>query len=162
MRMVCTMLFLAVPMIASAQTRPPQVKRTNPPTLSRPTGYTHVVEVTGPVKTVYISGQIALDAAGNVVGQGDMKAQAEQVFRNLEAALAAAGAKFSDVVKMNTYTTDISQIQAIRDARGKYFGDAMPASTLVQVVHLARPELLLEIEVIAAVPERARVVPASR
>jgi reactive intermediate/imine deaminase len=156
------MLFLAVPMIASAQTRPPQVKRTNPPTLSRPTGYTHVVEVTGPVKTIYVSGQIALDAAGNVVGQGDMKAQAEQVFRNLEAALAAAGAKFSDVVKMNTYTTDISQIQAIRDARGKYFGNVTPASTLVQVVHLARPELMLEIEVIAAVPERARVVPASR
>jgi len=162
MRVVCTMLFLAVPMIASAQTRPPQVRRTNPPTLSRPAGYTHVVEVTGPVKTIYISGQIALDAAGNVVGQGDMKAQAEQVFRNLEAALAAAGAKFSDVVKMNTYTTDIAQIQAIRDARGKYFGGVTPASTLVQVVHLARPELMLEIEVIAAVPERARVVPASR
>src|ERR1700747_1722075 len=103
MRFVLTMLFAAVPMMAFAQTRPPQVKRTNPPTLSRPTGYTHVVEVTGPVKTVYISGQIALAAAGTVVGQGDMKAQAEQVFKNLEAALNAAGAKFSDVVKMNTY-----------------------------------------------------------
>ena len=162
MRMILTVVFAMVPVLAAAQARPPQVKRTNPPTLSRPTGYTHVVEVTGPVKTVYISGQIALDTAGNVVGQGDMKAQAEQVFKNLEAALAAAGAKFTDVVKMNTYTTDISQIQAIRDARGRYFGDATPASTLVQVVHLARPELMLEIEVIAAVREGVRVVPATR
>jgi reactive intermediate/imine deaminase len=161
MRILLTVVLAVVPTLAFAQARP-AVKRTNPPTLSRPTGYTHVVEVAGPVKTVYISGQIALDRAGNLVGQGDMKAQAEQVFKNLEAALAAAGAKFSDVVKMNTYTTDISQIQAIRDMRGKYFGDVVPASTLVQVVHLARPELMLEIEVIAAVPERARVVPATR
>ena len=161
MRILLTVVLAVVPTLAFAQARP-AVKRTNPPTLSRPTGYTHVVEVAGPVKTVYISGQIALDRAGNLVGQGDMKTQAEQVFKNLEAALAAAGAKFSDVVKMNTYTTDISQIQAIRDARGKYFGDVVPASTLVQVVHLARPELMLEIEVIAAVPERARVVPATR
>ena len=161
MRFVLTMLFAAVPMMAFAQARP-AVTRTNPPTLSKPTGYTHVVEVTGPAKTVYISGQIALDRDGNVVGQGDMKAQAEQVFKNLQAALDAAGAKFSDVVKMNMYTTDIAQIQAIRDARGRYFGDVTPASTLVQVVHLARPELMLEIEVIAAVAEKPRVLPASR
>src|ERR1051325_6497006 len=157
MRPILTTAFLLLPVIAMAQ-----VKRSNPPTLSKPTGYTHIVEVSGAVKTVYISGQIALDKDGKVVGEGDMRAQAEQVFKNLEAALTAAGAKFTDVVKMNTYTTDISQIQAIRDARGKYFGDVVPASTLVQVVHLARPELMLEIEVIAAVPERARVVPATR
>ncbi len=161
MRSILMMMFVAVPVIAFAQARP-AVKRTNPPTLSKPTGYTHVVEVTGPVKTVYISGQIALDRDGNVVGQGDMKAQAEQVFKNLQAALDAAGAKFGDVVKMNMYTTDIAQIQAIRDARGRYFGDVTPASTLVQVVHLARPELMLEIEVIAAVAEKPRVLPASR
>jgi reactive intermediate/imine deaminase len=163
MRSILTFLCVAVPVLALAQTgRPPLVKRTNPPTLSTPTGYTHVVEVSGPSKTIYISGQIALDRSGNVVGPGDMKAQAEQVFRNLEAALTAAGAKFTDVVKMNTYTTDISQIQAIRDVRGRYFAQATPASTLVQVVHLARPELLLEIEVVAAVPVSPSVVPASR
>src|SRR2546421_451351 len=134
MRTLLTAVIVAAPIVAFGQGRSPIVKRTNPPTLSTPTGYTHVVEVNGPVKTVYISGQIALDRGGNVVGAGDMKAQADQVFKNLEAALAAAGAKFSDVVKMNTYTTDISQIQAIRDARGKYFGEATPASTLVQVV----------------------------
>jgi len=163
MRKPLIALLVLVPVIALAQSgRPPLIKRTNPPTLSPPTGYTHVVEVSGAAKTIYISGQIALDRAGNLVGGSDMKAQAEQVFKNLEAALAAGGAKFGDVVKMNTYTTDMSQIQAIRDVRGKYFGTATPASTLVQVVHLARPELLLEIEVTAVVPASPSVVPASR
>src|SRR6059036_655522 len=151
MRFFLTMSLTIVSVLAFAQTRPPQIKRTNPPTLSKPTGYTHVVEATGG-KTVYISGQIALDKDGKVVGEGDMKAQAEQVFRNLQAALSAAGATFKDVVKMNTYTTDISQAQAVRDVRARYFGDVTPASTLVQVVHLARPEFMLEIEVIAVVP----------
>ena len=149
MRMALSMLFMLLPVLAFAQ-----VKRTNPPTLSKPTGYTHIVEVNGPGKTIYISGQIALDKDGKVVGAGDMKAQAEQVFKNLQAALEAAGAKFSDVVKMNTYITDMEQAPAVREVRARYFGDTAPASTLVQVVHLARPEFMLEIEVIAAVPAR--------
>src|SRR5437660_12132263 len=104
---ILTTLFVLIPIIAFAQARAPQITRTNPPTLSKPTGYTHVVEASGG-KTVYVSGQIALDKDGKVVGEGDMKAQAEQVFKNLQAALAAARATFKDVVKMNTYTTDIS------------------------------------------------------
>src|SRR5207245_11747818 len=114
MRMLLAFSFVLVPMIAFAQ-----VKRTNPPALSRPTGYTHVVEVTGPNRTIYISGQIAYDKDGKVVGAGDMKAQAEQVFKNLQVALAAAGAKFSDDVKMNSYITDMSRVQADRDVRTK-------------------------------------------
>ena len=149
MRVLLTLAFMLLPVLAFAQ-----VKRTNPPTLSKPTGYTHIVEVNGPGKTIYISGQIALDKDGKVVGPGDMKAQAEQVFKNLQAALEAAGAKFSDVVKMNTYITDMQQSPAVREVRARYFGDTTPASTLIQVVHLARPEFLLEIEVIAAVPAR--------
>jgi len=149
MRLLLATMFVLLPVIAMAQ-----VKRTNPPTLSTPTGYTHVVEVSGAVKTVYIAGQIALDKDGKVVGEGDMKAQAEQVFKNLEAALATAGAKFTDVVKMNTYVTDMDKAPAVREVRARYFGNATPASTLVQVVKLARPEFLLEIEVIAAVPAR--------
>ena len=149
MRVALSMLFLLLPVVAFAQ-----VKRTNPPTLSKPTGYVHVVEVTGPGKTIYIAGQIALDKDGNVVGAGNMKAQAEQVFKNLQAALESAGAKFYDVVKMNTYVTDMEQAPAVREVRARYFGDTVPASTLVQVVRLARPEFLLEIEVIAAVPAR--------
>ena len=149
MRVLFPLLFMLVPMMAFAQ-----VKRTNPPALSAPTGYTHVVEVTGPNKTIYISGQIAFDKDGKLVGAGDMQAQAEQVFKNLEAALTAAGAKFSDVVKMNSYITDMSRIQAVRDVRARYFKESLPASTFVQVAGLVRPDLLLEIEVVAVLPAR--------
>ena len=151
MRLLLMLAFALVPVLAAAQGRSSQIKRTNPPELSAPTGYTHVVEVTGPAKTVYIAGQIAFDKEGKVVGAGNMKAQAEQVFKNLQAALAAAGAKFSDVVKMNTYVTDMDQAPAVREVRARYFGTTTPASTLVQVVKLARPELMIEVEVIAVV-----------
>src|SRR5678815_1182612 len=132
MRIWLTLSMLLLPVLAMAR-----VKRFNPPTLSKPTGYTHVVEVPGPAKMVYIAGQIALDKDGKVVGAGDMKAQAEQVFKNLDAALTAAGAKFSDVVKMNTYITDMDKAADVREVRAKYFKDVTPASTLVQVVRLA-------------------------
>jgi reactive intermediate/imine deaminase len=148
MRLALSLLHLAIPVLASAQAAAPHIKRTNPPTLSKPTGYTHVVEASGG-RTVYVSGQVAFDKDGAIVGAGDMKAQAEQVFQNLQHALASAGATFKDVVKMNTYTTDMSQVQSIRDVRARYLGETAPASTLVQVVRLARPELLLEIEVVA-------------
>ena len=149
MKMLFTLGLVLIPVLAMAQ-----IKRTNPPALSTPTGYTHVVEVTGPTRLVYISGQIALDKDGKVVGNGDMKAQAEQVFKNLQTALAAAGAKFSDVVKMNSYITDMSKAQAVRDVRARYFGDVTPASTFVEVKGLVRPELMLEIEVIAVTSTR--------
>ena len=147
MRVILSAVFVFLPVLALAQ-----VKRVNPPALSAPTGYTHIVEVTGPNRTIYISGQIAFDKDGKIVGApGDMKAQAEQVFKNLETALTAAGAKFSDVVKMNSYITDMSKVQAVRDVRALYFKNATPASTFVEVKGLVRPELLLEIEVIAVV-----------
>jgi reactive intermediate/imine deaminase len=143
-------LTVSLSCIAVAHSAGAQVKRINPPAIAAPTGYTHVVEVTTPAKMVYVAGQIALDRDGKVVGERDMKAQAEQVFRNLQAALAAAGATFGDVVKMNTYITDMSQAAAVREVRAKYFGASVPASTLVQVAALARPEFMLEVEVIAA------------
>ena len=151
MKLLVIALLTMAPVIAFAQARAAQVKRTNPPALSKPTGYTHIVEVTGPTKTIYISGQIAFDKDGKLVGAGDMKAQAEQVFKNLQAALEAAGAKFTDVVKMNSYITDMSQAPAVREVRARYFGETTPASTLVQVAALVRPELMLEIEVVAVV-----------
>jgi 2-iminobutanoate/2-iminopropanoate deaminase len=149
MRVLLSAVFVLTPVIAFAQ-----VKRANPPTLSVPTGYTHIVEISGPGRTIYISGQIALDKDGKLVGEGDMKGQAEQVFKNMQLALQAAGAKLSDVVKMNSYITDISKIQAVRDVRTRYLGDTLPASTFVEVKGLVRPDLLLEIEVIAVVPIR--------
>lgn len=162
MRIALALTFMLVPILAAAQTPRGHIKRTNPPTLSKPTGYTHVVETVGAVKTVYISGQIAYDASGNVVGAGDMKAQAEQVFKNLETALKAAGATFADVVKMNSYITDMTKAPAVREVRARYFGDAAPASTFVEVKGLVRPELMLEVEVIAAVREGVSVRPATR
>ena len=151
MRMIVLALLVVFPALTMAQTPGSLIRRINPPTLSTPTGYSHVVEVSGPAKTIYVAGQVAFDSGGKVVGAGDMKAQTEQVFKNLEAALKAAGATFGDVVKMNTYVTDMSQLAVIRDVRSRYFGATTPASTLIQVSGLARPELMIEIEVIAAV-----------
>jgi reactive intermediate/imine deaminase len=130
----------------------PNIERMNPPTLSTPTGYTHVVQVHGG-RTVYIAGQVAFDKSGNLVGKGDFAAQATQVFENLKLALAAAGATFDNVVKVTTFVTDLSQIQALREIRAKYYGKNAPASTLVQITQLANPAFMIEIEAIAVVPE---------
>ncbi|MEV6283069.1 RidA family protein [Kribbella sp. NPDC051770] len=113
-------------------------------------GYSHVV--TGPGRWVAISGQVALDADGEVVGVGDPAAQARQVFANLKACLEAAGATFADVVKLNFYVTDLAVLPAVRVARDEHVDTARPpASTAVQVVALFRPEILLEVEAYAVV-----------
>jgi reactive intermediate/imine deaminase len=130
----------------------PDIRHTNPPTLSTPTGYTHVVEVKRG-RTVYIAGQVALDRSGKLVGSGDFRAQTRQVLENVKAALAAAGASFDNVVKVTTFVTDISQIQVLRELRAEYYSVDPPASTLVQVVQLALPEFMIEIEAIAVVPD---------
>jgi enamine deaminase RidA (YjgF/YER057c/UK114 family) len=111
--------------------------------------YSHVVVVEGK-KTVYVSGQLARDANGNVVGAGDMRAQMRQVGENVKAALAAAGATLADIVKTNTYVTDIEEFFKHVDVRMEYFG-AMPTSTTVEVRRLAHPDLLVEVEVMAVV-----------
>ncbi|GAB4213885.1 MAG: hypothetical protein OHK0022_51610 [Roseiflexaceae bacterium] len=124
----------------------------NPSTLSQPVGYSHVVEATAG-RTIYISGQVALDAAGNLIGAGDMAAQTAQVFENLKAGLAAAGADFGHVVKFTFFLTDISQMAAVREVRNRYIDMAHPpASSAVEVRRLFRDDLLVEIEAIAVVP----------
>ena len=121
----------------------------NPPTLARPMGYTHVVEASG-ARTFYIAGQVALDDSGNIVGEGDMGAQARQVFENLHTALRAVGASFKDVVKLTYFIVDMSQMQTVREARDQYIKpEYLPASTAVEVRRLAREEFLLEIEAVA-------------
>ena len=121
--------------------------------LSKPTGYTHVVDVPAGARTLYLSGQIALDAKGNLVGAGDFAAQAEQVFANIDTALKASGASFRNVVKLNIYVTDMTQLKALRAARDKYVDvQHPPASTLVEVSKLGREGLLLEVEATAVVP----------
>lgn len=130
---------------------PQGVRYLNPPTLSAPTGYSHVAEVTGG-RTIYIAGQVAFDNSGKVVGEGDFAAQTTQVFENLKLALAAVGATFENVVKVNTYVTDMSQLQTLREIRGRYYGKFAPASTLVEIRRLAHPDLMIEIEAVAVVP----------
>jgi len=128
------------------------VQYLNPPTLSAPTGYTHVVQVRGG-RTIYVAGQVAFDQSGNLVGKGDFAAQATQVFENLKSALAAGGATFDNLVKVTTFVTDLSQMQTLRTIRAKYYGKNAPASTLVQITKLAHVDLMIEIEAIAVVPE---------
>lgn len=128
----------------------------NPPTIVPPRGYTHVVTVTGG-KPVFISGQVAFNQKGELVGKGDLRAQTTQVCENLKNALAAAGATTADVVKLNTYVVDFkaADLAAIREVRGQYFPNVeqMPASTLVGVQALAFEGLLIEVEAVAVVKE---------
>lgn len=130
----------------------PVIQRLNPAGLSTPTGYSHVVSARGG-RTIYIAGQVATDAKGQIVGEGDLAAQTRQVFANLDIALKAAGATFADVVKTNYYMRDASQVAVIREIRSQYVGQELPASTLVEVSRLANPAFLIEIEVVAVVAE---------
>ena len=127
----------------------------NPPTLCKTYGWTHVVASSGG-KTVHISGQTAVDAAGNVVGKGDLKRQTEQVFENLRLALAAAGATWRDVVVTRLYVVNLKpeHVPIIREVRGRYVSaDQPPASTLVGVTSLVGADWLIEIEAMAFVAE---------
>jgi reactive intermediate/imine deaminase len=128
----------------------------NPPGVAAPGGlYSHVarLDVAGGT-LLFVSGQVALDSEGRLVGRGDVAAQAEQVFANLKAILEANGASFRDVLKMNTYIVDATQLAAVRAVRARYFGDHRPASTAVGVTRLAQEEFLIEIEVVAALARR--------
>ena len=113
-------------------------------------GYSHVVWGTG--RFVAVSGQIALDETGALVGEGDPAAQARQVFENLRRCLAEAGATFADVMKLTYFVTDVAHLAAIRAARDEAIDTARPpASSAVQVAALFRPDLLLEIEAFAVI-----------
>jgi reactive intermediate/imine deaminase len=101
--------------------------------------------------TLWISGMLAFDSDGSIVGGADVVAQTEQVFRNLELVLRHCGAEFENVVKVVVYLIDVSARPAINEVRKRYFGDARPASTLVEVAALAHPEALVEIEAVAHV-----------
>jgi enamine deaminase RidA (YjgF/YER057c/UK114 family) len=130
----------------------------NPKELNTPRFYTHAVTAEGAGKLVYVSGQVSWDASGNVVGKGDMRAQSEQVFRNVEVALKAAEARWDDVVKMNGYMVGMhaERVNAYREVRSRFLKQgALPASTLVGVERLVDPDLLLEVEVVAAATGQA-------
>ena len=123
----------------------------NPDGVSKPTNYTHVVASEGK-RIVFISGQVAIDKDGNIVGEGNLEMQAEQVFENLKTCLASVNATFDDVVKLVTYIVnykpdDRTTISALRQ---RYLPQTNPpASTLVGVQALAAPAIMIEIEAVA-------------
>lgn len=131
-----------------------RIVRTNPPTVATPmANYSHAVRVeTADTVWIHVSGQIANDRAGRLVGSGDMRAQTEQVFENLAAILAANGASFADVVQISTYVTSFEDLAGIREVRGRYLPQEPPASTTVRVVSLVVPEALIEVDLVAAIP----------
>ena len=128
--------------------------RSNPDTVAAPMGtYSQAVRVeTGDAVWIHVSGQIAIDLEGNLVGPGDVRAQTRQVFENLKAILAANGATFPDVVKIGTYLTTLEDLAGMREVRSEYLTAEPPASTAVQVVALVVPDALIEIDLVAVVP----------
>lgn len=132
----------------------PKIRAFSPPGLPKPVGYSHVAEVASG-KMAYISGQVAMDAAGNLVGGSDYRAQLEQVFANLNTALAAAGGSFRNVIKLNYYIVDSverSEFFAYRAVRDKYVDTANPpAATVIVVRGLFLPEFLVEIDAVAVI-----------
>jgi enamine deaminase RidA (YjgF/YER057c/UK114 family) len=127
----------------------PTIQFINPPTLPTPPGYSQLAVLSGGALIV-IAGQVALDAQGAIVGPGDFALQATQVFRNLVAALEAAGAGPRNLIKLTTFVTDLSDLAVFRQVRDQFLDPAYPpASTLVQVSRLFRPEFLIEVEALA-------------
>jgi len=128
-----------------------QTRFINPPTLGKPPGYTHVVEVTAPARIVYIAGQLGVDGEGKVVG--DFRRQAAQTFENLKTALAAVGGQFRHVVKLNNYLVDRAYLPTFREVRDSYLAENdRPASTTIAISGLAREGALIEIEAVAVLP----------
>lgn len=113
--------------------------------------YHHFIRVDNPTSLIFLSGQLARDAQGNLVGPGDMAEQTRQCIRNMRTVLEAAGARLEDIVSVVVYTTDIRQFKEIVTARTEFFVATLPTSTIVEVNHLADPGLLIEFQAIAAV-----------
>jgi enamine deaminase RidA (YjgF/YER057c/UK114 family) len=129
------------------------IRHVNPPELGTPPGYSQVVEVRAG-RLVFIAGQTAVGRDGEIVGKHDFAAQADQVFDNLAAALAAVGATAANLVKLTVFVTDMDNLFSYREARNRFFATvtppAAPAVTLVEVSKLYGPDFLIEIEAIAA------------
>jgi len=134
------------------------VERVQPETLAqrRVNGfvlYNHVVSVPAGHRLIFVSGQLARNALGEIVGAADMRVQIRQVGENLKTALAASGAGLDDLIKTTTFVTDIDEFFKHVDVRHEYLGPALPTSTTIEVRRLAHPDLLVEIEAIACVKE---------
>ena len=140
-----------------AQTDTSVVRFRNAPPVHPTKSYSHSVEIDlGNAKMVIISGQVAFDKQGNLIGKDDLSKQTEQVFINIKNIIEDAGGTMDNLVKMGVYMIDVSQIQLFRDVRDKFISRQKPTSTLVQVSKLAREDLLIEIEATAVIPKIER------
>lgn len=131
-----------------------EVRYVNPDTRPVNPAFTNAVVVTGPVRTVYIGGQDAVNASGEIVGKGDIRRQVEQVFVNLQGALEAAGAGMEHVVKWNVYVVEGQSFEAGYEVFRKVWGSRPnpPAITAMYVAGLGNPDFLVEMDAIAVVP----------
>ena len=139
-----------------AQQTPDNVQFFNPAGLSTPHGYSHTAIIDlGTCKMVIISGQVPLDKQGNLVGKDDIGIQTGQVFLNIKTILDELRGSMDDIVKLGFFVKDVSALPAIRSVRDKYINvNNPPASTLVQVSSLFRPDVLIEVEATAIIPKK--------
>jgi enamine deaminase RidA (YjgF/YER057c/UK114 family) len=125
------------------------IEKLSAPGVWAPGGYTHVMKVTGAQTMLFLAGQLAYDANGDVAHRGDFAAQARLVFGNVKAHVEAAGGRLRDVVKLTSFVTDLRYRPEFRAVRAEFFGDHAPASTMVEVRGLSHPDHLIEVEAIA-------------
>jgi enamine deaminase RidA (YjgF/YER057c/UK114 family) len=132
-----------------------QVQHVNPDNLNKNPAFTNVIVVTGSVKTVYVGGQDAVDASGTIIGKGDLKAQTEQVLKNIQVALAAGGAQLEHVIKWNLYVVQGQPLRAGFEGFQRVWGNRPnpPAISMAFVSGLAHPDFLVEMDAIAVVPQ---------
>ena len=132
-----------------------QVQYINPDALNKNPAFTNVVVVTGSVKTVYVGGQDAVDASGAIVGKGDLRAQTEQILKNIQVALAAGGAQLDHVIKWNLYVVQGQSLRAGFEVFQRIWGNRPnpPAISFMFVSGLAHPDFLAEMDAIAIVPQ---------
>jgi len=119
-----------------------------PENVHRPRGYSHAIKVGN---TIYVAGQVGLDENGNLVGEGDVVAQAERAYENLKRVLEAAGAAMTDIVRLDIYTTDLDGFMRTGEIQRKYLGKPYPAMVLIGIDKLGDPGSMVEIEAIAVV-----------
>lgn len=132
----------------------------NPPGVWQPFGPFSLAAVQGEGRIVHLKGQVALNAAGGMVGKGDMRRQVKQVLENIRAVLAGCGGEMRDVISLTQYTTDIGAFMLAGDVRKEYFTEPYPVATTVQIARLYDPALLVEIAAVAEVPRERFRVPA--
>lgn len=149
-------IFIFLSFDSFSQTDTSIVKFKNPASVAAPKGYSHAAIIDlGNCQMIVLSGEVPLDSKGNIVGQGDLGKQTEQVFKNIKNIISDLGGTMDNVVKLGVFLTDVSQIQTFRNIRNRFINlKTPPTSTLVQVSKLFRDDVLIEVEATAIIPKK--------